>query len=68
MAKFNKENAEIIQSLNFNGINELKTKCILTSYTGGETWVISKQFGNVSAQPDNKFLGVNIEGLKLISE
>lgn len=68
MAKYNKENADLIQSLNFGGITELKVKCILTSFTGGETWTISEQFGDIGAQPGDKFLGVDLKGLKLISE
>lgn len=61
-------NADLIQSLNFDGINELEVKCILTSYTGGETWTIMKQLGDIEAQPSDKFLGVDLAGLELISE
>ena len=54
-----------IGSLNFDGVNEIEVKCLLSSKNGGKTWILAKQLSDIVIYPGDKLASLEIEGIEL---
>ena len=54
-----------IGSLDFDGVDAIKVKCILCSKNGGKTWTLYKQLSDIVVYPGEKLASLEIEGIEL---